>query len=299
VRTRAIIATFAVLAVFSAIGVAIWKLSSPTGIHLPVPLPSDYCTAGTNGQVTLTLDQMANAATITAVGIRRDVPERAVTVALATALQESKLTNLDGGDRDSVGLFQQRPSQGWGTAAQISDPRYAAGKFYAALLHVPNWSRLTITEAAQAVQHSSFPGAYEKWSTDAQVLSAALMGDKSAAVTCSISDKPSSRGPKALDDLTSILRHDWGSRTPAVRPLTPDSLSLAVAGTKSGWQYAHWLVAHASQANLQRVQFGGLAWTASAGTWKPVPKPSPRSVTSDVATTPVNAVIAQVYAAGK
>src|SRR6188768_4086943 len=113
---------------------------------------------------------MANAATIAAVGLTKKVPDRAIVVALATSLQESKLENLSGGDRDSIGLFQQRPSQGWGKPEQISDPRYAATKFYNALLKVKNWQGMRVTEAAQRVQRSAFPEAYEKWADDAQVL---------------------------------------------------------------------------------------------------------------------------------
>src|SRR5262245_60768023 len=103
-------------------------------------VPKQTCVARTGtGVVTLDPAQMANAATIAAVGIRRGMPDRAVVVALATSLQESKLRNLAGGDRDSVGLFQQRPSQGWGSREEIADPRYAAGKFYAALMRVRGW----------------------------------------------------------------------------------------------------------------------------------------------------------------
>ena len=84
-----------------------------------------------------------------------------------------------------------------------------------------------------------------------------------------------------------------------MRAITPDSVTLAVPGTRAGWQYAHWLVAHASEGGLQRVQFGNFAWTAKTGAWKPVPRPSGRSVTSDVAAAPDNTLVAQVYAAGK
>ena len=83
-----------------------------------------------------------------------------MTVALAAALQESNLLNLPYGDRDSLGLFQQRPSQGWGTAAQILDPAYAASAFYARLVDVPGWESLPVTQAAQLVQSSADPGAY-------------------------------------------------------------------------------------------------------------------------------------------
>ena len=109
---------------------------------------------------------MANAATIAAVGIRRQLPDRAIVVALATALQESKLENLAGGDRDSVGLFQQRPSQGWGTPEQIRDPRYAAEPVLHRAAEGQGWEEMRVTEAAQRVQRSAFPEAYEKWADE-------------------------------------------------------------------------------------------------------------------------------------
>lgn len=292
-RARPIIASFAIVAVLVAAGVIVWKFAFSGGVSLPLPLRSEYCTAKTSGEVTLTLDQMANAATIGAVGIRRGVPERAVTVALATALQESKLTNLDGGDRDSLGLFQQRPSQGWGTPTQIADPRYAAGRFYSALLRVHNWQRLSITAAAQAVQRSAVPSGYAKWTSDATILASALMGDKSAAVACNVSTTPTTRGPRALSDLTNILKQDWG--TAAVYSETADSLALDVPGAQAGWQYAHWLVAHASVSGVERVQFGNLAWTAAKGVWRSIPRSQVPTLSSVAAST----VIAQVYAAQK
>ena len=107
-------------------------------------------------------ERLANAATIVQVGQEMGVPVRGQVIATATGMQESSLDNLDHGDRDSLGLFQQRPSQGWGTAAQVRDPRYAAGKFYEALLQVPNWEDLPLWQAAQAVQRSAYPTAYAK-----------------------------------------------------------------------------------------------------------------------------------------
>lgn len=87
----------------------------------------------------LSPEQAANAATISAVASSRGLSERAVTIALATAMQESGLRNIDFGDRDSVGLFQQRPSQDWGTVRQIMDPVYSAGAFYRHLAKVPGY----------------------------------------------------------------------------------------------------------------------------------------------------------------
>ncbi|MEC7055674.1 C40 family peptidase [Streptomyces violaceochromogenes] len=107
-------------------------------------------------------EQIANAETIQATGIAMKVPARGQIVALATALQESGLRNLDYGDRDSLGLFQQRPSQGWGTAAEVRDPVHASTKFYEGLLKVSGWQSMTVAQAAQAVQKSGFPDAYAK-----------------------------------------------------------------------------------------------------------------------------------------
>ncbi|MGW3807936.1 C40 family peptidase [Micromonospora sp. NPDC005113] len=118
----------------------------------------------------------ANAAVIVAVGAELKVPPRGWVIALATAMQESTLRNLPGGDRDSIGLFQQRPSQGWGTPAQLPDPRYAAGKFYTALLAVDGWQAMALTDAAQAVQRSAYPGAYARWEDDAIALVRVLAG---------------------------------------------------------------------------------------------------------------------------
>lgn len=136
--------------------------------------------------------QQANAATIVAVAVARHLPARAPVVALAAALQESGLVNLPGGDRDSVGLFQQRPSQGWGTAAQLHDPAYAAGRFYDALTGVAGWQTLPLTVAAQAVQRSATPGAYARWQTEAT----ALAGQVGAStVTCPGGDPGGSVAP--------------------------------------------------------------------------------------------------------
>ena len=106
----------------------------------------------------------------------RGLPERALTIALATSLQESRLRNIDHGDRDSLGLFQQRPSQGWGTSQQILDPVYASNEFFDSLVKIQGYSRLPLTVAAQRVQKSGYPQAYAKHEADATMLSAALTG---------------------------------------------------------------------------------------------------------------------------
>ena len=114
----------------------------------------------------LSEEQMRNAAIIIGTGQQMKVPPRGWVVAIATALQESNLINLGDlgthNDHDSLGLFQQRPSMGWGTPAQVLDPAYAARKFYEHLLAVRGWQAMALTDAAQAVQRSAYPDAYAK-----------------------------------------------------------------------------------------------------------------------------------------
>lgn len=136
--------------------------------------------------------KIANAQAIVAAGTEAGVGRRGLIVGIATALQESGLENLDHGDRDSLGLFQQRPSQGWGTAQQVLDPRFAALAFFggatsphfhpstgktspAGLLDVSGWADLPVTVAAQSVQRSAFPGAYAKHEDRAAVIVDALI----------------------------------------------------------------------------------------------------------------------------
>jgi cell wall-associated NlpC family hydrolase len=130
----------------------------------------------------LTGSQIANAHTIYTVGLALRVPAPGETIAIATALQESGLQNLPHGDRDSLGLFQQRPSQGWGTPTQLLNPIYAATQFYTRLLHVPGWQTMPLTAAAQAVQHSAFPGAYARWTALAGRLVAGFGGTPGAGL---------------------------------------------------------------------------------------------------------------------
>lgn len=139
-------------------------------------------------------EQMGNATTIVRVGKNfpaggtvggRPVPlpDRAFVVAIATAMQESKMRNVDYGDRDSLGLFQQRPSQGWGTPAQVLDPVYSSTQFYKHLVKVPGWQRMSINDAAQTVQRSATPSAYAAWESLAFAVVAKLAGSNAAGIS--------------------------------------------------------------------------------------------------------------------
>ncbi|MFE7491053.1 hypothetical protein ACFU6L_26720, partial [Kitasatospora sp. NPDC057541] len=177
---RVVLIGLLVLAVVA--GALFWlrdnKLLTPEGCSVKTPA----------GEGTLEVPQAANAATIAAVAHARGLPDRAVTISLATAMQESKIRNLAGGDRDSVGLFQQRPSQGWGTVQQIMDPVYATNKFLDGLVKVPGYTRLPLTDAAQQVQKSGYPQAYAKHETKATLLASALTGREAASLNCVVHD---------------------------------------------------------------------------------------------------------------
>jgi hypothetical protein len=263
VRIRVVLAVFAALALLAGAGIylAVRSLSNGLPLHLV-----QQCVVDADGKATLQPEQMANAATIAAVGIRRGLPTRAVVIALATALQESKLRNLAGGDRDSIGLFQQRPSQHWGTPQEVADPRYAAGAFYTALLRVKGWQDKPVADAAQAVQHSAYGTAYEQWTDEAQILTNALTGDMSGAVACTITDQPTQRGVAAAGSLAQSVAADWGQVDTMTDNKLP-GLELTVSETRVGWQFAHWLVSHADDQNIKSVRFGDEEWNAKNGSW--------------------------------
>ncbi|WUH91163.1 hypothetical protein OG900_14330 [Streptomyces sp. NBC_00433] len=224
----------------------------------------------------LTQSQAANAATIAAVATARGLPERAVTIALATALQESRLDNLDHGDRDSLGLFQQRPSQGWGTRQQVLDPVYSTNAFYDRLVKIDGYSRLPLTVAAQKVQRSGYPQAYAKHEADATMLAAALVGRKAGALSCTTgADKADSAGGAPGDPalVATELKREFGMRTrpkTAGEPALTVSVAAAPAGggtsgdtMRRGWQLAQWSVAHAHDLKVSAVSFAGMQWQAA------------------------------------
>lgn len=272
-----------VVVLLAVVSVGVFVAVSRLNKKLPVSVIGACEVVTPSGAVALDFDQMANAATIAAVGLTRRVPDRAIMIALATALQESKLENLDSGDRDSVGLFQQRPSQGWGEVEQIQDPRYASARFYNALAKVKDWQTMRVTEAAQRVQRSAYPEAYEKWADEAQVLVEALSGQAAGAVSCAGAGQPVRRGAAATESLGEGLRLDWGTIT-TVADSGLTGLAVAAGDERAGWQFAHWIVAHSAGIGVQRVSYDGQQWSAESGAW-----------TEDAANAALGHVVAEVY----
>ena len=272
------------VAVLAAAG---WVVLRDKGA-LPFVMP-DQCTATVGGRsVVLDPTQARYAGLISAIAVERGLPARAASIALAAAYQESNLHNLGGGDRDSAGLFQQRPSQGWGTEAQVRDPVHATNAFYDALEKVDGYRDLEITDAAQAVQRSGFPHAYADHEADARVLASALTGNSKQAFSCRVGG--SDAGPTALEssgltERADAVRRDLAARFPDqplggfapggvstghmagsahydgraidvfVRPVSPDN-------KMRGWAIAQYLVSQADRLKIQTVIFDDRIWTA-------------------------------------
>jgi len=168
-------------AVLDANGLNSSSIIYPGG-SLVIPAAGGASSGGGGGSVTtLTAEQEGNARIIIQVGREQGVPDYGIIIALATAMQESSLRNINYGDRDSVGLFQQRTSTGWGTIADIMNPHHSAYLFYQGrsgytrgLLDISGWQSMPLTVAAQKVQISAYPDHYAKWETGARAWFAAL-----------------------------------------------------------------------------------------------------------------------------
>ena len=244
----------------------------------PASPAAQRCVAELDGTAwALSPDQAQNAALIAATGVQRGLPARAVTIALATALQESRLVNVTYGDRDSLGLFQQRPSQGWGTAEQVQDPVYATGRFYDGLVTIEGYANLPITEAAQAVQRSGFPDAYAQHETRSRAWASALTGFSPATLTCDLRDPDDTTSPDAV---VARVQRDLGAL-----PVVTDETGALVVDTSAfggaadrvrlDWAVAQWAVSVAEPLQLTSVTVADRTWDRGEGTWAPIDAPAP------------------------
>jgi len=250
-----------VVAICLVIGLLAIKLA---GKGKPPPQPTRCLIGPGNQAVELSVSQAGIAATIAGVASRRGMPVRAVAIAYATALQESKLANLHYGTLDSVGVFQQRPSEGWGTARQIENPVYATDRFFAALAQVPHYRRLPIYQAAQDVQRSADGTAYAQYSEIGTELARAFTGAQPHEVWCSYG---SPVGKARLRAARTALDSAFGSsgRGPDGDPAG----RVDVNSAREGWAVASWLVSHAARYGISDVRYAGYQWLAKgSGRWK-------------------------------
>jgi hypothetical protein len=229
-----------------------------------------HCTATATGSTTdLDPEQAGNAAIIAAIAGKRNLPARAASIGIATAMQESKLRNIDYGDRDSLGLFQQRPSQGWGTVQEIQDPVYASNAFFDVLVKIEGYQNLPITAAAQKVQRSEFPSAYASHEPQARIFASSLAGYSRASLTCVLTaakgdrQTPGAHGftPRAAA-LVAAADREAGRRGIAA---TADGASVKFRlagreGLRLSWALAQWAVARADGLSVVSVQVNGKQW---------------------------------------
>ncbi|AXT85736.1 hypothetical protein C6I20_11415 [Aeromicrobium sp. A1-2] len=247
---------------FVALGLVAAGVLVATTLRDRTPLRSEFCVAEVGTvRAQVDLEQGQWSALMAAVAQRRGLSPRATTIAIATAFQESKIHNIDYGDRDSLGLFQQRPSQGWGSIEQVTDPLYAIGAFYDALVKVEGYGSMEITEAAQRVQRSAFPGAYAQHEDYARALASTLRGYSPAEFTCQIN-------PTGGGSLTAVKR-DVTAAFGAIEVTTNgDEAAYPLSGKSAdvkarGWAIAHYLVGNASNLGISTVSFGNRQWDAA------------------------------------
>ncbi|GAB3678980.1 hypothetical protein [Angustibacter aerolatus] len=260
-------------------GVVLWQRRS-------TPFLGDECTATASGRgVDASPEQMGNAATIAGIALRRGLPARAATIAIATAIQESKLQNVDYGDRDSLGLFQQRPSQGWGTEAEVQDPVHATNAFYDALVKVRGYQGMEITKVAQKVQRSAYPEAYADHEPDARVLASALTGQSPAALSCRLDPDTAPAGAAGVAPFRTAVRAELTKAATTVAG--PAAVRVPAVDTTHLWATAQYAVAQADRLGVARVYVAGRVWsrTADDGGWAPVPKGTPKQPAGSVTVT--------------
>jgi len=264
----------------AAISIVLVVLAA-TGAYLAyhhVTVTSSGCRADGRQAAGLDPEQGAIAATIAGVADARRLPSRAVTIAYAAAMQESKLRNLPYGDLDSVGVFQQRPSEGWGTRRQLADPVYATGKFFDALVRVPDYLRIPVYKAAQDVQHSADGSAYRNHQRLAASMSDAFTGGRPHAVWCWFAPG-SSHSPHVTTVRHQLVRTFGpldvrlsGEHQTTVAAASSDpAAEVRVRHRAAGWAVASWLVTHARVYGISHVSYAGYQWSKTAGRqgWTP------------------------------
>lgn len=243
--------------------------------HVQPLLAGSGCDARTTGQGVIALDpgQAGIAATIAGVAQHKTLPPRAVTVAYAAALQESKLTNLSFGDRDSVGVFQQRPSEGWGPRRLLIDPVYATTRFFDALTRVHRYLKLPVYRAAQAVQHSADGYAYDQYAPMATGMATAFTGQTPHSVWCWYGSAIGARPRQQA--IGAELARTFGPVP--VRTASDPRMTVRAPSAECGWAVAAWLVSHAQQYDIDVVRYAGYRWTAATGSagWTRDRSPAP------------------------
>ncbi len=226
------------------------------GVSLPIPNQQRCVATAGDRSVALDLEQTHLTAIIVGLSVRRGLAPRAASIAMATVYQETGIRNLDHGDRDSVGLFQQRPSQGWGTVEQLQDPYYATGKFYDALVKVAGWETGDINDVAQAVQRSGYPQAYRDHEADGRVLASVLTGSSPAGLTCL--ERQGNAGD--ADALVQGMQRALGK---VGHTVAAGRVGVEAGSARLAWAYGQHVVANAARYGVTAVTVGDRTWRTS------------------------------------
>jgi hypothetical protein len=138
---------------------------------------------------------------------------------------------------------------------------------------------MTVADAAQAVQHSADGSLYARWEDKARILAIALTGEEAAAIGCAVTNPPSQRGDVAISALVEGVAADWGDGHTVTMS---NAIEVSVADTRSGWQYAHWLVSYAAFQGIERVRYGDQVWTSKDSSWRKAKTPATNQVIAEV-----------------
>ena len=249
VRSGVALGAVAVLAGVAVVGIKTWWDDGTLAATI-----DPGCSAGSYD---ISTDQAVIAADLVSVVVTRGLPARASTLLITAAIQESKLRNIPAGsgDRDSVGVLQQRPSQGWGTEAQLSDPVFAAGAFLDAVVKVPNWQTEPAADVIQAVQISVDGSLYAEHEAEGKTLADALDGTAPAGLSCRFA-KPTEVAP-----VTTVA-----AQVQQALPIAPPRVAGRVVTVPgAGWTTASWFVANADRLGIEQVTTAGRAWSRTDG----------------------------------
>ena len=258
---KTIIIVVILAVVLGAVGFGAWKgyewleaRMNPERCYLKVD--------GQEEQLSLTFEQTRNASIIVAESYNQGLSEQAAVIALATAWQESGLRNLKYGDRDSLGLFQQRPSYGWGTEAEIMDPWYSSGRFYKELVKFDGWETTEVNDIAQQVQRSGHPEAYRKHETNSRALAGALRGSRPGALACGTRE-PASTDQSTMDRVLATV--------PGLNvQKQDDQLVMQADDTAAVWAGAQLAMANTTDAGIVKITIGSSEWSKGKRTWEEI-----------------------------
>lgn len=267
---KPLVVTLVVVIVLGALGFGGWQAYQYLYQRF-TPEQCEVLVPGKEQPTTLSQEQARNASIIVAASVERGLPEQAAIVAIATAYQESALRNLDYGDRDSLGLFQQRPSYGWGTEDEIMDPWYSSNRFYEELVKFDNWESTDVNDMAQKVQRSGFPEAYRKHEANARAIAGALRGSAPETLSCLSFEEAPTADEAAFERVLATFGDAVTTATEGAK------LTITAADDTTLWAAAQQMVANSYDGGVTSVVVGDREWEHTRQGWHEAKTPAAAS----------------------